>query len=223
MRIVSFRTGRTRSLAQAALCALLWSASALSILVVVFLVAGCGSARPIKYYQLSYPSTAPPPSPDAINTTLIVKPFEASHLYLSDQIVYGFDSPELGVYQTQRWAEPPVEMLQDALVRGLRSTGRFRAVYTIRSDVGGQYILAGHLYDFKEVDGSAIVARLNYEVRLRDRKTGTAVWTHMYSHDEPASEKSVSAVAIAMDRNVQRSVQEVQAGLEEYFHANPPK
>jgi ABC-type uncharacterized transport system auxiliary subunit len=223
MRIVSFRTGRTRSLAQAALCALLWSTSALSILVVVFLVAGCGSARPIKYYQLSYPSTAPPPSPDAINTTLIVKSFEASHLYLSDQIVYGFDSPELGVYQTQRWAEAPVEMLQDALVRGLRSTGRFRAVYTIRSDVGGQYILAGHLYDFKEVDGSAIVARLNYEVRLRDRKTGTTVWTHMYSHDEPASEKSVSAVAIAMDKNVQRSVQEVQAGLEEYFHANPPK
>ena len=67
------------------------------------------------------------------------------------------------------------------------------------------------------------MARLNYEVRLRDRKTGTAVWTHMYSHDEPASEKSVSAVAIAMDKNVKRSVQEVQAGLEEYFHANPPK
>ena len=223
MRIVSLRTGRTPSLAQAAPCPSLWSPRALSILALVFLVAGCGSARPIKYYQLSYPSTAPPPSPDAINTTLMVRSFEASHLYLSDQIVYGFDSPELGVYQTQRWAEPPVEMLEDALVRGLRSTGRFRAVYTIRADASSQYILAGHLYDFKEVDGSAIVARLNYEVRLRDRKNGTTVWTHMYSHDEPASEKSVSAVAIAMDRNVQRSVQEVQAGLEEYFRANAPK
>jgi ABC-type uncharacterized transport system auxiliary subunit len=129
----------------------------------------------------------------------------------------------MGVYQTQRWAEPPVEMLQDALVRGLRSTGRFRAVYTIRAETGSQYILAGHLYDFKEVDGSTIVARLNYAVRLRDRKTGTTVWTHMYTHDEPASEKSVAAVATAMDKNVQRSVQEVQAGLEDYFRANPPK
>jgi ABC-type uncharacterized transport system auxiliary subunit len=223
MRIVSFRTGRTPSLGLAAPCASLWSARALSILAVVFFVAGCGGARPIKFYQLSYPTTAPPPSPDAINTTLMVRAFEASHLYLSDQIVYGFDSPEMGVYQTQRWAEPPVEMLQDALVRGLRSTGRFRAVYTIRSDAASQYILAGHLYDFKEVDGSTIVARLNYEVRLRDRKSGTTVWTHMYNHDEPASEKSVAAVAIAMDKNVQRSVQEVQAGLEEYFRANPPK
>jgi ABC-type uncharacterized transport system auxiliary subunit len=223
MRIVSFRTGRTRSLALAAPCASLWSASALSILAVVFFVAGCGGARPIKYYQLSYPTTAPPPSADAINTTLMVRSFEASHLYLGDQIVYGFDSPEMGVYQTQRWAEPPVEMLQDALVRGLRSTGRFRAVYTIRAETSSQYILAGHLYDFKEVDGSTIVARLNYEVRLRDRKTGTTVWTHMYTHDEPASEKSVAAVATAMDKNVQRSVQEVQAGLEDYFRANPPK
>ena len=84
-----------------------------------------------------------------------------------------------------------------------------------------EFILAGHLYDFKEVDGSAIVARLNYEVRLRDRKTGTTVWTHTYSHDEPASEKTVSAVVAAMDKNVQRSVQEVQAGLEEYFRSQP--
>jgi ABC-type uncharacterized transport system auxiliary subunit len=223
MRIVSFGTGRTRNSTQDALGASLWSVSTLSILAVVFFVAGCGSVRPIKYYELSYPSTAPPASPDAINATLMVRPFEASHLYLSDQIVYGFDSPELGVYQNQRWAEPPVEMLQDALVRGLRSTGRFRAVYAVRADMATQYMLAGHLYDFKEVDGSAIVARLSYEVRLRDRKSGTTVWSHMYNHDEPTSEKSVAAVATAMDKNVQRSVQEVQAGLEEYFRANPPK
>ena len=223
MRIVSFETGRTLNSTPDALGASLWSVSTLSILAVVFFLAGCGSARPIKYYELSYPSTAPPASPDAINTTLMVRPFEASHLYLSDQIVYGFDSPELGVYQTQRWAEPPVEMLQDALVRGLRSTGRFRAVYTVRADMATQYMLAGHLYDFKEVDGSAIVARLSYEIRLRDRKSGITVWSHMYNHDEPASEKSVAAVATAMDKNVQRSVQEVQAGLEEYFRANPPK
>ena len=35
-------------------------------------------------------------APDAINTALMVRTFEASHLYLDDQIVYGFDSPEMG-------------------------------------------------------------------------------------------------------------------------------
>ena len=183
-------------------------------------LAGCGSARPIKYYGVSYP-TKSMVAPDAINTALMVHTFEASHLYLDDKIVYGFDSPEMGTYEYQRWAEPPVEILQNALVRGLRASGRFRAVYTLRADPAGRFILAGHLYDFKEVDGSSTVARLSYEVRLRDRKRGTTVWNHTYTHDEPASEKSVTAFAVAMDKNVQLSVQEVQAGLEEYFRAHP--
>lgn len=181
---------------------------------------GCGSARPIKYYGVSYP-TKSMVAPDAINTALMVRTFEASHLYLDDKIVYGFDSPEMGTYEYQRWAEPPVEILQNALVRGLRASGRFRAVYTLRGDPAGRFILAGHLYDFKEVDGSSMVARLSYEVRLRDRKSGTTVWNHTYTHDEPAPEKSVTAFALAMDKNVQLSVQEVQAGLEEYFRAHP--
>jgi ABC-type uncharacterized transport system auxiliary subunit len=193
----------------------------LSVLAFALACAACAGVRPPKYYQLSYPTTATV-AQDAIDTTLIVRTFETSHLYLSDRIVYGFDSPEMGTYESQRWSEPPVEMLQDAMVRGLRASGRFRAVYTIRADAGSRYVVAGHLYDFKEVDTTPMVARLNYEVRLRDRKTSTTVWSHMYSHDEPASEKTINAFVLAMDKNVQRSVQEVQAGLEEYFRAHPP-
>ena len=185
-------------------------------------LAGCGGARPIKYYQLTYPSGATV-APDAVNTTLMVRIFEASHLYLDDKIVYGFDSPEMGTYEYQRWAEPPVEILQNALVRGLRSSGRFRAVYTLRADANGQFILTGHLYDFREIDSSSILARLSYEVRLRDHKSNRTVWSSVYTHDEPVADKSIDSFVRAMDKNVQRSVQEVQAGLEEYFRANPVK
>lgn len=181
---------------------------------------GCGGTRPIKYYQLNYPASSLVAN-DAVNTTLMVRLFEASHLYLDDKIVYGFDSPEMGIYETQRWAEPPVESLQIALVRGLRASGRFRAVYTLRSDINGRFIVAGQLYEFREVDTSPMVARLSYEVRLRDRKTSSTVWSHLYAHDEPATEKTVTAFVLAMDKNVQRSVQEVQGGLEEYFRSHP--
>lgn len=194
--------------------------SLLGIVVLVLGLAGCRAARPIKYYQLNYPMPAPV-APDAIDTTLMVRQFEASHLYLDDKIVFGFDTPEMGTYESQRWAEPPVEILQDAMVRGLRSSGRFRGVYTLRANVNWRFVLGGHLYDFKEVDSNPMVARLNYEVRLWDHKQGTAVWNHVYMHDEPASEKNVGAFVLAMDKNVQRSVQEVQAGLEEYFRAHP--
>jgi ABC-type uncharacterized transport system auxiliary subunit len=185
-------------------------------------LAACGTARPVKYYQVSYP-TKSFVAEDAINVTLMVRPIESSHLYLDDKIVYGFNSPEMGRYEYQRWSEPPAEILQTALVRGLRSTGRFRAVYTLRAAPSERFLLGGYLYDFKEVDGEPMVARLNYEVRLRDRKTGATVWDHTYTHDEPASEMSVKSFVEAMDKNVQRSILEVQAGLEEYFRAHPPQ
>lgn len=184
-------------------------------------LAACGASRPTKYYQISYPAETAAPASDAINTVLMVRAFESSHLYLDNRIVYGFDSPEMGTYEFQRWADPPVEMLQYAMVRGIRASGRFKAVYTLRADPEGRYVLGGYLYDFKEVDGPTIVARLSYTVRLRDRKSGATVWQHSYNHDEPVTEKTVSALAVGMDKNVQRSVQEVQASLDEYFRANP--
>lgn len=185
-------------------------------------VAGCGSSRPIKYYQLSYPApNATQLAP--LNVSLLVRSFEASHIYQEERIVYSTSPNELGLYEEQRWVAPPVAILQDALVRGLRAAGLFRSVMLVHGEGGGNYSLAGHLYEFGEVDGADIVARLSYTVRLRDRKTGLIVWTHFYAHDEPASAKTMPAVVAAMDKNVQRSVQEVQASLEEYFRANPPR
>jgi ABC-type uncharacterized transport system auxiliary subunit len=185
------------------------------------LLAACGAPRPIKYYALSYPSQNSVAS-DAVNTSLMVRTFEASPLYMDDKIVYGFDSPEMGTYEFSRWANSPVEVMQTALVRGLRSTGRFQAVYTVRSDPNGRFILGGHLYDFKEVDSpSSVVARLDYIVYLRDRKTGKTVWNYSYRHDEPATEKSIIAFVQAMDKNVQKSVQDIDNGLAQYFHSNP--
>jgi ABC-type uncharacterized transport system auxiliary subunit len=189
-------------------------------LVLASLLSACGAPKPIKYYGVNYP-TKNAVSPDAVNTSLMVRPFAASPLYLDDKMVYGFDSPEMGTYEYSRWASAPVEIMQTALVRGLRSTGRFQAVYTIQSDANGRFILGGHLYDFKEVDSSSVVARLTFIVYLRDRKTGKTVWDYSYNHDEPAAEKSIGAFVQAMDKNIDRSVQEVDTGLAQYFRANP--
>lgn len=208
----SFRTSIT---------ALIWRIRPLpGIVALAISLMGCGSTKPIKYYQVNYP-TKSFVAQDAINTSLLVHSMESSHLYLNDKIVYGYDSPEMGTYEYQRWAEPPVEILQNSLARGLRASGRFRAVYTLHTDADSRFILGGHLYDFKEIDGTSTVARLTFAVRLRDRKAGTTVWEHSYMHDEPASEKTVNAFVLAMGKNLQQGVQEVQAGLDEYFRAHP--
>jgi ABC-type uncharacterized transport system auxiliary subunit len=193
----------------------------LGLLACAAVLGACGAPRPIKYYGITYPANESV-GPDAVDVSLMVRLFEASHLYLDDKIVYCLNGPEMGTYDTHRWADPPVEILQNALVRGLRASGRFRTVYTMRSDASARFVLAGHLYNFDEVDASPMIARLTYEVRLRDRKSGTTVWSHVYSHDEAATEKSVNAFVVAMDKNVHRSIGELQSGLEEYFRNHAP-
>ena len=183
---------------------------------------GCAKAKPVHYYQITYPAGALT-STNSLDVAILVRNFLASHLYREDLIVFGSNTQEMGTYQNQRWAEPPTEMLQNELVRGLRASGRFRSVMAMRSDSQGDFILTGRLYDFKEMDANGVKAQLNFDVELRDIKEGKIVWTYAYNHDEPASGRDVAALAAAMDKNVQRSVGEVQAGLEEYFRNHPPK
>jgi len=183
---------------------------------------GCGAARPAKYYQLTVPGDMSANDPNALPVTLLLGPLTASHLYREDRIVYSSAGQNMGTYEYQRWAEPPTEMIQDVLFRQLRASGRYRTVNSLRSNARGDFVLHGRLYDFKEVSGSSMVARMAIEYELRDAKTGTTVWSHYYTHDEPVEGKEVTAVVAALDRNAQGIVGQVKAGLEQYFAAHPP-
>ncbi len=179
---------------------------------------GCGATRPSKYYQLTVPSEKtsavdPPPYP----VTLLLGPISTSHLYRDDHIVFTSTGEAMGTYEYQKWAEPPAEMVNDVLLRELRASSRFEHVYSLRSNVRGDYVLRGFLYDFREVTGNGDAARVAFEFELRDSKTGATVWNHFYSHDEPVNGKEVSSVVAALDRNVQSGLVETMGGLEQYF------
>ena len=185
---------------------------------------GCGAAKPSKYYQLTTPaSVAPVEKAATVPITLLLGPIMTSHLYREDRIVYGNGGDELGLYEYQRWSEPPPEMIQDVLLRELRNSGRYQAVYFRRSGIQGDFAVRGRLYDFKEVDGSQLTARVSFEMEMRNLKTGVTVWTHYYSHDEPVASKNVNAIVGALDQGVQRGVSEMLASLDQYFASHPVK
>jgi ABC-type uncharacterized transport system auxiliary subunit len=147
----------------------------------------------------------------------------ASHLYREDRIVYSTAGEQMGTYEYQRWAEPPAEMVAEVLLRALRASGRYRAVYAQRSNTNGDFLLRGRLYDFKEVSGNGMVAKVTVEFEMRDVKNGATVWTHYYQHEEPVNGKNVPAVVAALDKNVQRAIQEVLGSLDQYFASHPGK
>jgi len=195
------------------------SIAALSALI----LAGCGSAPRSRYYHLTVPSSAPTVQAPDSKIRLLIGNLSASHLYREEGIVYSLGPEEMGTYQYQLWAEPPTQMIEEVLLRELRASGLYLAVYPLRSDTNGNFLIRGRLYDFKEVDGSSIVARVTFDMEMRDLKTGATVWSHYYTHDEPVSAKNVPAVVAALDQNVQRGIKEVAASLDQYFASHPVK
>jgi len=195
-----------------------------AVIVLAMLVGGmcsCGAVPRSKYYQLTAPGEASSaPAGDPFPVTVLVGPLKASHLYREDRLVYATGSEEMGTYQVHRWAEPPTEMMQELLWRSLRSSHRYSGVYLLSSASHGDFLLQGNLYDFKELSGSTLAARVNMELELRETRTGAIVWTHSCSHDESVSGKEVSAVVTALDQTAQRCVSEAETSLNEYFTAH---
>jgi ABC-type uncharacterized transport system auxiliary subunit len=196
---------------------------AVTLLIAVFF-AGCGATRPSHYYHLTVlEGSKSAADQQPLPVTLLVSPFNASHLYREDRIVYGTQHEEMGTYQFERWSEPPTEMLDEILVRHLRRSGHYRQVYSLHSTSRGDYLLRGHLYDLKELaTGNGLMARVSFEAELLDSKTKNTLWTHPYTHDEPVGGKNVADVVSALNRNVQAGVAETTVSLEQYFAAHPP-
>ena len=194
-----------------------------ALLMLAMLVAGCGAARPVKYYVLDL-NPAPVNSPSAqIPVTLLVGRLVASQLYHDDRLVYGSGPVQLGTYEYDRWAEPPADMVQNMLVTVLRKQGQFRAVSKVTSNVRGEYVVRGHLFSMYGVDQPELVARFSLQLELYDPTMRAMLWSQIYTHDEPVQGKTVPDIVIAMDKNVTAGLQQLSAGIEQYFVSHPPQ
>lgn len=181
------------------------------------LLCGCGSVPATKYYQLSVPNASPASNAERIPVNLLIGPISASHLYREDHLVFASNAEQMGTYEFHQWVAPPTEMIEEYLMRDLRASGKYRSVSQLTSASRGDFVLHGHLYDFKEIAGTPMAARVTLDFELRDIKASQVVWTQHYSHDEPVDGKDVSAVVAALDRNVKQAAAQLQAGLDSYF------
>jgi ABC-type uncharacterized transport system auxiliary subunit len=184
-------------------------------------VSGCAKSKPIHYYTVGL-TVAPTLTTSAHPLSLLVGTIGGAYIYRNTPIVYRVGANEIGVYQYSRWAEPPVELVKNKLIRVLSASGDYQSVTSLGSNSDGQFVVRGRLYEFAEVDGANNIAGLvSMEFELYDRKSGKIVWTHSYSQSEPVQTKEVSAVVTALDANLDRGLKEVAAGLSQYFSANP--
>ena len=180
----------------------------------------CAKSKPIHYYTVGLP-VAPTRTTSAQPVSLLVGNIGGADIYRQTPIVYRIGTNEIGAYQYSRWAEPPVELVKDKLIRILSASGDYQSVTSLGSNSNGQFVVRGRLYEFAEVDGANINGLVSMEFELYDRKSGKTLWTHFYSQSEPAQSKDIPAVVTALDTNLDRGLKEVAAGLSQYFSANP--
>jgi ABC-type uncharacterized transport system auxiliary subunit len=203
-----------------------FSARRISEVLLVLLAAGiaaaCGSSRPMKYYTLDVTPEPRQASAPKFPLTLLVARVAGSHLYRDDRLVYGMSPEELETYEYHRWAEPPVDMIQDSLIESLRATGDFRSVSAVASNLRGDYLLRSRLDAFEEIDKPQLAARFTIQLELFDPKSGATVWNGSYSHDQPVSGKKVDDVIAALDENVKAGMSQIASDLGQYFAALPP-
>jgi ABC-type uncharacterized transport system auxiliary subunit len=184
--------------------------------------AGCGASRPYKYYELDVTApAAAQATPYPI--TLLVGRVATPQLYRDSRIVYGSGPVQLGTYEYNRWAQMPSDMIQEALISALRSTGQYRSVTAVGSSARGDFVLRSQLYSLYEVDQPQIAGRFSMQIELFDSKSGVTIWSDTYSHDEPVEGKAVGDVVEAINRNVRAGMQQLTTHLGQYFAAHPPQ
>ena len=190
-----------------------------SVLLISFVtlgLGGCGTGPAIKYYTVRLPAT-PDPAPDKHGVSLLVGRISGPGILQDGPIAYRVGAHQIGTYAYHRWEEPPVDMLRVSLIRQLRDSGQYSSVNTLMSDSTGRYVVRGRLYDFEEVDGTNIAALVSMEFDLLDRKTGGVLWSHFYSQSEPVEGKKIPDVVAALNRNLDRGLKQITAGLGDYF------
>jgi ABC-type uncharacterized transport system auxiliary subunit len=179
---------------------------------------GCGGVPAMKYYTLTTPNSPPPAASAAtFPVTIVVAPLRASQLYRDNRLVYATSDEAMGTYEYERWVQPPPQMIQEVLLRELRASARYRVVESFGSTSHGNFILRGNLYDFKELSGGPLMARVTLDMDLRDAKTGAILWTHNYTHDQPVASKDVGAVVAALNQNVQQGIAEISSSLNQFL------
>jgi ABC-type uncharacterized transport system auxiliary subunit len=196
---------------------------AIATLLMSCALAGCIKARSPRFYTLSAPPMNAVVNAQPMPVTIVVGHLYAPHLLRDDRVVYSLSDVELGVDEYHRWAEPPTGMVERLIVERLRMSGQYRTVERLASTTRGDYILRGHLAALNEVDDSSgLKARFSLQLELFDVKAGYVVWSDRYNADEPVPEKTVTSVVQALQKNVNHGIDQLTAGLAQYFAAHPP-
>ncbi|MBI5522711.1 MAG: membrane integrity-associated transporter subunit PqiC [Desulfarculus sp.] len=129
------------------------------LLALALSLAGClgGAGKPavtVEQYTLEYP----PPALGglaALEQGLVVERFSVAQDLNGQAMVYRPSEYQRQVYAQHRWRVNPADLCTDYLLRDLRASGLFKAVFSYQSPGAARFRLEGAVQEFLESDEPA--------------------------------------------------------------------
>ena len=168
------------------------------LIVSLFLINGCaGSGKPqyeVENYLLSYPA----PSwdkPVKLNASIKFNRFSIAAAYNSANMVFRKDSYNLDSFNYSRWAVNPADMIADSLLRDMRQSGLFQAVFSRYETDEGRFVITGGVEEFfLRMGKNDKTAVIGISVLLKDaqeKEIGKSIlFQKKYVREEPLQEST---------------------------------
>ena len=110
-------------------------------------------------------------------------------------MIFRNDSYSLDSFNYSRWAVNPADMIADSLLRDMRESGLFRAVFSRYETDEGRFIISGGIEEFYlRMDKSNKTAVISISISLQDtreKETGKRImFQKKYVREEPLQDQS---------------------------------
>jgi ABC-type uncharacterized transport system auxiliary subunit len=176
----------------------------LAAIGLALLVSGCGKPPVLVHqYLLEYPS--PPLQGAPLDAGLKVERFAVAQAYNTTSMLYQPRAFETEVYKYHRWRVSPGDLATDYLVRDLRQSGRFKAVFSYESGAKARFALEGGVEDFQEIDApdgwkASLALTLTLLDTTQEEAPRKVVFQKSYRVTEPMLARTPKGLAESMSR-----------------------
>jgi cholesterol transport system auxiliary component len=186
----------------------------LAAALLVFFLNGCGKPPMlVNQYILSYPAPVTggrTKLPEAVKVEL----FSVAQAFNTNAMVYQPQPFQSQVYHYSRWRANPGNLVTDYLLRDLRDSGLFKAVFGPDSSGKHRFRLEGGVAEFQEIDAPGTwEAALAVTVTLldldREELPQRVVFQKTYRVLSPLPEKTPEGLA----RGMSQAMEQVSAGI----------
>ena len=177
-------------------------------------VAACGvipKREPTAIFEPTRASSAPDPSWQQANWSLLVVKPAASAMLDNDRIAVRPAQGQITVYKASAWTDTAPDLVQAALVRRFEDSGKILSVARPGSGVRGDFQLQTELREFESVYTSPGRPEVRVEIYAKLVKTGdgAVVAARVFRHTAEPSTEDVGSVADAFGVALSRATDDI--------------